>query len=30
MTTIQEQMAAFVFDTDHGALSAETLAMARL
>ena len=30
MTTIQEQMAAFVFDTDHKALSAETLAMARL
>jgi 2-methylcitrate dehydratase PrpD len=30
MTTIQEQMALFIFDTDHEALSAETLAMARL
>lgn len=30
MTTIQEQMALFIFDTDHEALSSETLAMARL
>ncbi len=30
MTTIQEQMAAFIFDTNHEALSAEALAKARL
>ena len=30
MKTIQEQLAAFIFDTDHEALSADTLAMAKL
>ncbi len=30
MTTIQEQLATFVFDTDHETLSHETVAMARL
>ena len=30
MTTIQEQMAAFIFDTNHEALSAEALDMAKL
>jgi len=30
MTTIQEQMAAFIFDTNHEALPAEALDMARL